>query len=380
MAEAEIIVVGGGPAGAAAACLLAQAGRRVLLLERETGPHHKVCGEFVSTEAASLLRRLGIDLAALGAEPVESVRLIAGERQAEAWLPFPAFGLSRRALDEALLARASALGAEIRRGTIVRGIEPAAPGRDGRTVRLGGGAVLCARHAIFLATGKHDLKGWARPEPKAGNGLIGFKMHFRPGAGGAVLGNGVELHLFDGFYAGLQRVEGGLANLCLLLPSGLYARLGRNWEDVLAYLMQSSPTLGARLKGAEPVWDRPLAIARVPYGYVHQPAEGPEAGVWRLGDQAAVTPSFTGDGLAIALHTGSRAARIFLAGGEPAAYHAELRRGVGAQVVRSTLLARALLSPPLQPALIGVARIWPGLLRAGARLTRLPDAVLRLAA
>ena len=41
----EVAIVGGGPAGAALAVLLARAGKAVTLLERETGPHDKVCGE-----------------------------------------------------------------------------------------------------------------------------------------------------------------------------------------------------------------------------------------------------------------------------------------------------------------------------------------------
>ncbi|MBV8095679.1 MAG: NAD(P)-binding protein [Acetobacteraceae bacterium] len=41
-----IVVVGGGPGEAAAAAILAQAGREVLVLERQKGSHDKVCGEF----------------------------------------------------------------------------------------------------------------------------------------------------------------------------------------------------------------------------------------------------------------------------------------------------------------------------------------------
>ena len=378
--DADVIVVGGGPAGAAAACVLAEAGCGVLVLEREAGPHHKVCGEFVSIEAAWHLEGLGIDLAALGAEPVEAVRLIAGGKVACAPLPFPAHGLSRRRLDEALLARAEALGAQIRRGVAAREIEPAQTRGGAVRVRLGDGTLLAAGRAVFLATGKHDLRGRTRPAPARRDSLIGFKMHFRLGSGGAALNRHVELHLYDGFYAGLQRIEQEIANLCLLLPSAFHARLDRNWDRVLDRLKEASPPLAERLDGAEPLWERPLAVARIPYGYVQSPADTSEPGIWRLGDQAAVTPSFTGDGLAIALHTARSAARIFLAGGGEAEHRAALNRDVRGQVIRSTLLARALLSGPVQPAILGAARIWPGLLRAGASLTRLSPAAVRRAA
>src|SRR5262249_23724695 len=51
-------VIGGGPAGCSAAITAAVAGARVLLLERASFPRHKVCGEFVSAEALSLLDSL----------------------------------------------------------------------------------------------------------------------------------------------------------------------------------------------------------------------------------------------------------------------------------------------------------------------------------
>jgi menaquinone-9 beta-reductase len=47
----EAIVVGGGLAGAAFAITLARQGRPVIVLEKTTGAHHKVCGEFLSAEA-----------------------------------------------------------------------------------------------------------------------------------------------------------------------------------------------------------------------------------------------------------------------------------------------------------------------------------------
>src|SRR4051794_15299892 len=81
MSAVETIVVGGGPAGAATACRLAAAGRDVVLLERAAGPHHKVCGEFLSIETQAILRRLGVDPLAHGAVPVDRVAIHVGRRE-----------------------------------------------------------------------------------------------------------------------------------------------------------------------------------------------------------------------------------------------------------------------------------------------------------
>ncbi|MDO9489604.1 MAG: FAD-dependent monooxygenase, partial [Sphingomonadaceae bacterium] len=102
------IIVGGGPAGATAAWQLATAGEAVRLLERDTAPRDRICGEFVSVEAQEVLRQMGIDPAALGAPAIDRLRLVSGERVAESALPFRAYGLTRKTMDAAMLARAAA--------------------------------------------------------------------------------------------------------------------------------------------------------------------------------------------------------------------------------------------------------------------------------
>ena len=73
------------------------------MLEREAGPADKVCGEFISGEAARYLASLGVDLPSLGAVTITSVRLYERAHAAAVALPFAAVSLSRRILDEALL-------------------------------------------------------------------------------------------------------------------------------------------------------------------------------------------------------------------------------------------------------------------------------------
>ena len=60
VSEHEVIVVGAGPGGATAAAALAQAGRDVLLLDRQSFPRDKVCGDAVSLGAVQILNDLGM--------------------------------------------------------------------------------------------------------------------------------------------------------------------------------------------------------------------------------------------------------------------------------------------------------------------------------
>jgi flavin-dependent dehydrogenase len=352
-----VVVAGGGLAGAAVACQLAQAGRRVTVFERATGPGHKICGEFLSIEAQHYLTRLGLDLPALGGHVIDEVRLVRDARVISSKLPFRGLGLTRHALDEALLRHAERCGATLRRGETVTS-------PDGMT---------------FLATGKHDLRGERRltAEPED---LVGFKMYFqltRPQQ--SELGHAVEVMLFADGYAGLQMVEGGRANLCLLVHRDRLARSGGQWDGLIADLRGGAAHLDHRLTGARALLERPLTIARVPYGFIH--TARPDDAFYRLGDQACVIPSFSGDGMALTLHSAALAAQYYLAGQSPCAYHTALARDVAGPIGRAMLLYRLGRADPGQSWLLRAAQLWPGLLRQAAIHTRVPTrALLRHAA
>src|SRR6202789_1531689 len=118
----EVLILGGGVAGCAVSIALARRGRSVTLIEREPTSRHKVCGEFLSGDALEDLHALGIDVASLGAVPIDCVRLAAARRAATAPLPFPAKSLTRKALDTALIAAAIAAGVHVERGRSVRSL------------------------------------------------------------------------------------------------------------------------------------------------------------------------------------------------------------------------------------------------------------------
>ena len=181
--------------------------------------------------------------------------------------------------------------------------------------------------------------------------------------------------LFPGGYAGLEPVEQGVANLCLVVSKRRFAAVGQCWDALLAALRAASPHLDRRLTGALACWSRPLAIASIPYGYVATAGPGP----WLLGDQAAVIPSFAGDGIAIALHSARLAADIYLAGGAAAQFQDRLARDVAAQVRRATWMSRALVHPFGQAGLAAAARVLPDLVVRAAQATRIAPCCIRSA-
>ncbi|MBA2934331.1 NAD(P)-binding protein [Sphingomonas sp. CGMCC 1.13654] len=357
----EIAIVGGGLAGGAAATLLARESRRVILLERDAEPAHRICGEFISGDAAAMLDRLGLDLERLGATRMDRMRIVSETRTITAPLPFAAFGLTRKRLDSALLDLAAAAGARIERGVAARKIE-------GRRVESRLGTIDPG--ALLLASGKHDVRGAPRPTEGCDQDFVGFKTYWRLGAAAtAGLRGHIEILLFPDGYAGLQLVEGGLANLCLLVRKSRFTEMGGGWSALLNALLKL-PRFALRLADGEQILEKPLAIAGVPYGFVHRASPGSNELAFRLGDQAAVIPSFCGDGMAIALHSARRAAETLMAGGGPDDHHHALHADLAGQVRLAMRIQRIGGRERLQSMLLGAISLAPALLPWLAQATR----------
>jgi flavin-dependent dehydrogenase len=364
----DAAVIGGGVAGPALAAELARAGRSVILFEKEKAAHDKVCGEFISHEGVRYLHGLGVSLEGLGALPIRHVRLARHAGAVTNELPFEAQSLSRRVLDETLLQLASEAGAEIQRGIRVKGLE-----KDGNAwaVHLEDENPVAAE-AIFLATGKHDLKDWKRTRGQHPE-CIAFKAYWRLAADQAAeLSGHVELILFPGGYAGLEEVEGGRANLSLIVRKDAYAAKYGSWDSLLSGMQERCPHLKNRLDGAASLMDKPLAISSLPFGHVAWES----GGVWRLGDQAAAIPSFSGDGISIALHSARRAAKSYLRGESPETYQQSLARQLLAQLHRATIISRMLVSETGQGLAMTGAGVFPFVLPVSAGLTRIPARAL----
>ena len=362
MRRTPALIVGGGPAGASAAITLARAGLPHLLIERSRETGDALCGGFLSWRTLESLRSLGIEPEILGPARVTHVRLFAGGKMAEAALPRPAHAVSRRHLDSVLLGQAARAGAAIERGVTVRAI-------DGGVARLQDGADL-AGEALFLASGKHDLRGLARPVTARGaDPTLGVRI--RLGAAPALhrlVDGAIELHLFDRGYVGVVLQEDGSANCCMAVHRSRLTEAG-DPARLLEALANECPALGERLghrSGSEPI----DAVANVPYGWRVQ---GGVAGLFRLGDQAGVIPSLAGEGMGIAIASGIRAARAYAGGGASAAvpFQTGLARDLARPIGIASLIRAGAENPPVARAGAPIARHVPMLIELVARLTRI---------
>jgi flavin-dependent dehydrogenase len=327
-------------------------------VEREAGPREKVCGEFLGADALACLATLGLDPFALGGVRIAGAQVARGTGAAGFALPFAAAALPRRVMDEALLDAAATAGVIVRRGAAVR---DAAREGDAWCLRLSDGTRLRAPH-LALATGKHAMRGFVRPG--AAEGWIGAKLHLRLRAPLRA----VTLLPCAGGYAGLQPSGDGAANLCAALSPGQGAVL-HDAAGFVALVRGGSPLGAALLDGAVPLMQRPLAVAGVPYGFLHRDATGADPALWRLGDQFAVIPSLLGDGMAMAMAGGMAAAAAMLAGRPASVFHAAWRRRLATPMRIAGLVGIVFRWRP--GLFAGVVATAPGVARLVARRTRI---------
>jgi flavin-dependent dehydrogenase len=306
------------------------------------------------------LDALGID--GLGAHAITQVRVMSGKHIAAASLPAPAIGVSRHRLDTVMQQVARTTGAILERGVTVRSHADGILHAEGQDF---------SPDALLLATGKHEVRGLARPRPE-GDAPLGLRIRIPPNPTlQQMLDQAIELHLFAGGYAGLLLQEDGSANLCMALRKSRLAEAGGDPATLLRQLGDAHPLLGERL--AYLASDTPTdAIAAVPYGWR---ATTTASGVFRLGDQAAVIPSLAGEGMGIAVASGVTAAAAFLKGGPAAA--PQFQRDFAARTRRPVAVAGFLWRQAERPLAARLALpildAFPALAGFAARLTRIRD-------
>lgn len=342
------LILGAGPAGCAAAIVLARSGARPLLIDRDAEVGDPLCGGFISWRTAEQLAHLGVNCDELGAQRVTRLCIQSGAHAFTAALPAPAWGLSRHTLDTALRQSALGAGATLEIDTI-RTLE----GQIARGARQDWTAAT-----LFLASGKHDIRGQARPRT-AKDPALGLRLRLNPSpALRAELDGAIELHLFNGGYAGIVLQEHGSANICIAVKKSVLAAHQGDPRRLLADLAALHPRFGARLENG---WrDQTIeTIGAVPYGWI---ARVTEPGLYRVGDQAAVIPSLAGEGMSIALASGRLAASGWINGGAAAApaFQREFARRAVAPL-RVARMARAFAEAPAlhRPMLFFLDRI-PG--------------------
>jgi flavin-dependent dehydrogenase len=176
--------------------------------------------------------------------------------------------------------------------------------------------------------------------PRAWFGLKAHRLGRPPG-----IGSEVDLHVFDGGYAGLAAVEEDRVNVCLLATVAALRACGGRPERLLVERVRRNPAADAALRGTQR-FGRWHSIGPLRFG-ARLPAA---AGALFVGDAAGTIDPLSGEGMCHALHAASLAVPIALeaaqAGGLTEALAARYARSwwqaFGAATARARRLARLL--------------------------------------
>ena len=316
MTRADVVVVGAGPAGAATAILLAERGHAVTLLDKAAFPRPKICGEYLSPEAARVLDRLGVLKAvdAAGAQPLHGMRITAPDGTVldgayptgGRWRGYRdhALAVPREAFDRILVERARALPVDVRErhrvtgllrdGDRVVGVQ--AEDEDGARVDVGARLVVGADGRASAVA--HAL-GLLRPHRLQRLALI---QHVSGIEGVHDRG---EIYVDPPDYSILNPVAPGLVNLSLVVPLAHARPYRGRMEAFFQARIKQLRHLPARVAGMRA--EGPLRVMG-PLAYrVREPRVG---GVLLAGDAAGFYDPFTGEGLFTALRSAEMLAEV----------------------------------------------------------------------
>lgn len=341
-ATLDVLVVGLGPAGARAARAAAEAGARVLAVDRKRLPGRPVqCAEFVPA-------LVGIEVDGLTGcvcQPITAMDTFVEDAPPDHLAPFPGQMLDRAAFDARLAEAAAGAGAECRFATAVRAI-----GRDGR-VTLADGERLAPR-VIVGADGPRSMVG--RAVGQVNRALVETRQVTVPL---------LRAHQATDIFLAAD-IPGGYG---WLFPKDAVANLGAGVDPAHKGELKSIVArLHARLAAAGRVGREVLALTggAIPVGGALVPRGRLGAvSVLLAGDAAGLANPVTGAGIASAVQSGALAgeAAALAAQGHPGAiddYADELDALFGAALVRALHRREELLAAGARPSSADFRRSW----------------------
>jgi len=367
----DAIVIGAGIAGSSSAILLSSLGHNVLQIEKSSLPAHKLCGEFLSIEAGSMLSRLGVLDNALinGAQAVTNILITSPSGRA--WigtLPGTALGFSRYQLDNLLFERAAAALAHQRTGVTVLGVSGGL--QQGFVVSTTAGEFEA--RIVVGAFGKKGVPGGSAPHSHGtpSSGYVAFKQHYS----GLLPSGSIEMHLFDHGYCGINSVEDGAINVCWLAQRSLLKQHGGSREAVMQYMMRRNGRLSDRLSALQPIDGTLCAIGGIPLAGKGQF----ENDICLIGDASQMISPFCGDGMSMALRSSELAAPLcsaFLSGkissGELIkTYTHDWNAEFSHRIALGKALQAIALSPAGSEAALALLGLFPSVARYMVRHTR----------
>jgi len=297
----EIIIIGGGLAGLCNAIHLSKFGKKVLLIEKNEYPKHKVCGEYISNEVLPYLAFLDINPFNFGAVKIDNFQLSTTKNKViSVKLPLGGFGISRYQLDFILYQKAIANGVLVLQDSVLN----VDFSHDVFTVETKENNSFKSKICIG-AFGKRSLLDvqLKRDFIQKKSPYLGVKIHVK----GNFAENLVALHNFKGGYCGVSKVENNTINLCYITSFSAFKK-HKNIDDFQEKVVFKNQYLKEIFQNSKPIWEKPLSISQISFE-TKKPVENH---ILMCGDSAGMIHPLCGNGMSMAIQSAQIASKLIL--------------------------------------------------------------------
>lgn len=315
MKRYDVIVIGGGPAGSATALFLADCGYEVILLDQARFPRDKICGEFISPAADSILERLGVlsEIEALSPVRLSGVSISSNEKTGFAvqypslpgtTRPMTSLSLPRMVFDRLLIERVGQKGVIVKEGhkvtdfiveeeqvVGVRGLDAAKTPFEFRA------------SVVVDAGGRNgvSLRRFGLKKKKRGSGKVALAAHWttlQP------LGKYCAMHISHPGYTGIASTGPGQVNVVLVVDKK--SLKGEN--DLHDFYVRTvlKNQLRRNLLGQAEVEEKVRTVDSLAFS-VRPPKIG---GLVLVGDASGFIDPFTGEGIYLSLRSAEIASEV----------------------------------------------------------------------
>ena len=297
----DVIIIGGGLAGLCNAIHLSKLGKKVLLIEKNEYPKHKVCGEYISNEVLPYLDFLEVNPFDFGAVRINKFQLSTTKSNIiSAKLPLGGFGISRYTLDLVLSEKAKENGVMILQDTVL----DVTFLKDFFQVETKQNSIFTSKVTIG-AFGKRSLLDvkMKRNFIQKKAPYLGVKIHVK----GNFKEDLVALHNFKGGYCGVSKVENDAINLCYITNYTSFKKY-KNIADFQEQVVFKNRFLKEIFQNSEAIFEKPLSISQISF----EPKKPVENHILMCGDSAGMIHPLCGNGMSMAIQSAQLASKLIL--------------------------------------------------------------------
>lgn len=295
----QVVIVGGGLAGLTAAIHLLKFDIKVLVIEKNSYPKHKVCGEFISNEILPYFDFLNVDIESL--QPTKINKTVISTQTGDAIksdLPLGGFGISRFALDNYLFQEVIMRGGVVKQATV----QDISFNDAFFTIQTYENQFFTSKIVLgcFGKRTQLDIQ-MKRPFIQKKSPWLAVKAHYELPFESDL----VALHNFEGGYCGVSKVENNRVNICYLVRFETFKDF-KNIDAFQEAVVFKNPHLKAIFQEAKPVFEKPLTISQISFEKKSQV----ENHILMLGDTAGLIHPLCGNGMAMAIHSAKMASEL----------------------------------------------------------------------